>query len=518
MKIDMLQKALAIRAKGWSIIPVSRKAKTPLLSWKKYTQELATRKQIKRWWKEYPDANIGIVTGKISNLTVVDIEEGGDYSYLPETKTVSTGGNGFHFYYQYSDSVTNAVRIKELTDIRNNGGYVVAPPSLHSSGKRYKWKTKVKITPFPVELFHKELVEQGNTDWDEILEGAGSGSRNEKAAKVCGLFLTKTPYKLWEKLAWPAVKDWNQRNRPPMTETELRSVFESISQRAKYHREDSEREIFTLSSLTKKHRKEIQNRKNGIDDLVPSGLDSIDASMNGGFRKGDLILIGARPSVGKTALALSIAYNAAKKGKHVLFFSIEMDAIDIYDRLLAFALNERCSNIIKGDIKRKKLKIGYKRMKKLPFSIAELAKATSDEVIDVVKEHLISNKIDLIVVDYLQFLRDKPDSNGNDNQRVGKISKNLKMLARITNIPVISPVQLTRNADGKSPQLKDLRDSGNLEADADIVFLLHRLQDQEKRDRAELHIAKNRKGETNKTFLKFDVRTTRYTSSRRTTI
>ena len=518
MKISMLKKALALREKGWSIIPIERKKKTPILQWNKYTKKYATRKEIRKWWKQKPNANIGIITGKISNLTVVDVERGGDISYLPATKSVKTGGGGYHFYYQYSETIKNAVRIKPLTDIRNNNGYVVAPPSLHSSGKRYKWLAKIKTSPFPAEVFHKDLVEQSKTDWETLLEGASAGARNDSAAKVCGLFLTKTPFSLWERLAWPGVKDWNKRNHPPMSENELRSVFESIANRAQYHKEDREKEIFTLSSLTKKHKKEIKMRKEGVSDLVPSGIDSIDASLNGGFRKGDLILIGARPSVGKTSLALSIAYNAAKKNKSVLFFSIEMDALDIYDRLLAFTLNVRCSDIITGEINKEKLKIGYKRMKKLPLSIAELAKATSEEVIDVVKEHLITHKIDLIVVDYLQFLRDKLDKNGTENQRVGQISKNLKLLARITNLPVISPVQLTRNADGKSPQLKDLRDSGNLEADADIVFLLHRLQDQEKRDRAELHIAKNRKGETNIMYLKFDIRTTRYLSSRRLSI
>ena len=513
----MLKRALFYRKRDISVIPVG-KNKKPLFSWKEYTRRLPTRSEIKEWWKEYPDANVAIITGEISGLTVIDIEKGGKRKYLPDTLIAKTGGGGYHYYYKYTVRFKNGVRVKPLTDLRNNSGYVVAPPSMHQSGKKYKWYNQEDLSPFPISLFHTEAVEEAQKNqWDDILEGVSGGSRNETATKVCGLFLTKTPFKLWEQLAWPAVKEWNQKNDPPLTEKELRGVFESISSRITYHKEDSEQEVLSMEDITVQHRKIMKERKSGKLEGVPSGLKALDLKLNGGFKAGDLILIGARPSVGKTALALSFSYNAARKGHKVLFFSIEMSSIDIYDRMLAYITKRKCNDIIQGTAPTKLIKKAYTKAKKLNLSIVELAKATSDEVIEVVKSKLIEDKVDLIVVDYLQYLRDSEGKNGNSASRIGKISANLKMLARMTNIPVISPVQLNRKSEhrtNKRPELSDLRDSGNLEADADVVMLLNRAISEEYREKADLIIAKNRKGETGQIGLRFNSKTTRFSSQR----
>ena len=511
-KTRLQRAALKYQRRGLAIIPIGAN-KRPLFSWKKYTTKIPTRKQIKAWWIKYPYANIGIITGKISNLTVVDIEAGGNIDAYPDTLVCQTGGGGYHFYYRYTEQLKNKVRIKELTDIRNDSGYVVAPPSVHQSGKRYKWYIRKKIAPFPSHLFYEKSIEEAkSTEWDDILDGVKAGERNATAAKVCGLFLTKSPYSLWEKIAWPAVKNWNQQNQPPLSENELREVYQSISGRISYHQTDTEQEVKSLSDVTKDHSKLMKARRTGELTGIATGFEKIDHKLNGGFKKGDFIVIGARPSSGKTALALSFAFNAAKAGSNVLFFSIEMSALDIYDRLLAFVTKRCCSDIIQGNIKKKLLLKAYKRVRQLPLSLVELSRATSSQVIEVVKSQLIISQIDLIVVDYLQFLRDESQNNS-DAVRVGKISKNLKMLARMTNIPVIAPAQLSRKTDYRAtqnPRLSDLRDSGNIEADADIVMLLHRLHTTEHQENAILDIAKNRKGETGAMRLRFDTRTTRF--------
>jgi len=519
IKNPMLKRALFYRKREISVIPVGRNKK-PLFKWKEYTKRLPTRTEIKQWWKDYPDANVAIITGEISGVTVVDIEKGGETDYLPNTLVSKTGGGGYHYYYKYSERFNNGVRVKKLTDIRNNSGYVVAPPSMHESGKKYKWNNKEDLAPFPIHLFHEEAVEDAKkkeNQWSELLEGVSGGMRNDSAAKVCGLFLTKTPFKLWDQLAWPAVKEWNQKNDPPLKEGELKKVFESISSRITYHREDYEQEVLSMAEITVKHKEIMEQRKTGKLEGVTTGLKALDSKLNGGFKAGDLILIGARPSIGKTSLALTFSYNAARKGKKVLFFSIEMSSIDVYDRLLSFITNRKCNDIIQGTAPTKLLRKAYVKAKKLDLSIVELAKATSEEVIDVVKTKLIEDKVDLIVVDYLQYLRDSEGKNGNSASRIGKISKNLKMLARMTNIPVVSPVQLNRKSEGRSnktPELFDLRDSGDLEADADVVMLLSRSIIGEYREKAFLQIAKNRKGETGNLNLKFNSKTTRFSAYR----
>lgn len=502
--------ALRLRERGISVIPVGQDKK-PLFPWKEFSERIATRKEIKKWWSKWPDANLAIVTGKISNLTVVDIEEGGLTDYLPETLTVKTGGGGYHYYYRYTDKFKNAVRIKDLTDIRNDNGYCIAPPSLHKSGKYYEYSSRKAIAQFPDHLFLAQIIKQKKNDWPELMKGAPAGRRNETAAKVCGMILTSTPMSKWEYIAWPAVQQWNTYNKPPLDEDELRLTFDSISGRVLFSQNDSEKEIFDLKSLADKHQ---EQKKAGKVKVVPTGFSVLDSYLNGGVRPGDLVLIGARPSVGKSSFALSAAYNAAKLGKKVLFFSIEMTSLDLYERLLSFETGLSCTSIINGTANKKAVQVGYENLSKLSISVVELSRATSRDVERITQEFLMEKGIDLIVVDYLQFLSDKVSKNSSDANRVGSISRNLKSLARSTMIPVMCPTQLNRKSEegGKvrEPRLADLRDSGNLEQDADVVILLHRKPDGDDKDRTNVIVAKNRKGETGRLDLNFNLMTTEF--------
>ena len=149
---NCLEYALNYLKKGLSIIPVG-KDKVPLIPWKKYQERHPTEGEVREWWKLHPEANVGIITGKISNLLVVDVEKGGDISKLPKTAVIKTGGGGWHFYYKYRAGHENKTRILPLTDIRGEGGYVVAPPSIHASGNRYEVLKEVPLAEFPVGFF-----------------------------------------------------------------------------------------------------------------------------------------------------------------------------------------------------------------------------------------------------------------------------------------------------------------------------------------------------------------------------
>lgn len=504
--------ALSYLSKGLSVIPVG-KDKKPLFSWKEFTERRPTKAEIEKWWTEFPKAGVAIITGKISNLTVIDVEKDGQIDYLPPTLTIKTGGGGFHFYYRYCEKYKNAVRIRELTDIRNDGGYVIAPPSRHQSGNKYKISVKRQISMFPSHLFLTEsLKEAKETRWEEIFKPAEKGERNARAASICGVILTKVPYSLREQVAWPALLNWNSNNDHPLQERELRTVFDSIASRVTFAQEDSEKEVKDIKTLIEDHKKKTEEQEKGELRCVTTGFQTLDEYLNGGWKKGELILIGARPSVGKTSLALTFASNAAAAGHSVLFFSIEMGSIDIFERLLSFVTKIPCSDIIKGEVKQEILEKGYDKIKKMKIDIAELAKADSNEVISVVKRILLEKKIDLIVVDYLQFLRDK-NKGGTEAVRVGKISANLKMLARMTEIPVICPAQLNRKPEDRSNRecrISDLRDSGNLEQDADVVLLLNRNPEGDERANSKISIAKNRKGQTGVILATFDLSTTKF--------
>jgi len=266
--------------------------------------------------------------------------------------------------------------------------------------------------------------------------------------------------------------------------------------------------------LKSQYRDKLRDIKDGVSLSVPTGFSDLDFILNGGMKKGDLVLVGARPSVGKTSLAVSMAYNAAIKGFSVLFFSLEMTSLDLYEKFLSIATNYSYSDIVTGQAPEEVIAKGMKKIDSLKIEIAELVKATTLTITEIVKQKLLENKIDIIIVDYLHLLRDK--GNDKENIRVGRISKNLKVLARMTKIPVVALAQLRREADnrkGQVPQLSDLKESGDLEADADIVLLIHRDRLDDKQNEAEVIVAKHRKGPTGKLQMVFDLKTTRFKSN-----
>ena len=160
----MIQKAaLEYIQKNISIIPVG-KNKKPLIKWQKYQTERATVEDLNSWFKSYPEMQIAIVTGAISGLIVVDIDDPKmDLSWLPTTTIIQTGSGGYHYYYAYTTAFSNKARIRENVDIRADGGYVLAPPSWNLKGE-YKVIKKGICQPFPLNLF----VQSAKVNYQQI--------------------------------------------------------------------------------------------------------------------------------------------------------------------------------------------------------------------------------------------------------------------------------------------------------------------------------------------------------------
>ena len=229
----MLEAALKYTELGLSIIPVG-KDKIPLISWKEYQSKKASEDVIRGWFKIFPDMNIGAVTGKISGIVVVDIEKGGDSSGYPPTVTAKTGGDGRHLVYKHPGfEVPNGTRVKELTDIRGDGGYIVVAPSVSSKGS-YEWLTPFEsmadLAEMPEIVKTISLKTESEKKWLAGKDGVSEGSRNDTAASLAGKILTSTDPKLWESIGWEQLKVWNNKNTKPLQERELRGVWESIKQ------------------------------------------------------------------------------------------------------------------------------------------------------------------------------------------------------------------------------------------------------------------------------------------------
>lgn len=240
-----------------------------------------------------------------------------------------------------------------------------------------------------------------------------------------------------------------------------------------------------------------------------TGLDTGFIDLNkklGGFHKSDLILIAARPGMGKTAFALNLVANAAIRSKaNVAVFSLEMSKEQLVQRLLSSQSNVALDSISKGKIaddEWKKLTDAMTILSSSGIFIDDTPGIKVSEIRSKCRKLKMEKGLDMIMIDYLQLMEADGRAD-NRQQEVSKISRSLKILAKEMNCPVVALSQLSRNTEsGKdhTPKLSDLRDSGAIEQDADIVMFIYRDEyytkmETKKKDLAEIIIAKNRHGE-----------------------
>jgi len=245
---EMYQKAFEYLARGYSVIPL-RRNKTPLLKENiVYQRERRpSDEEIEKWFlKKSNVPNIGICTGKISGITVVDIDTGGDavtsLEAFPETLTIETPTGGYHLYYQYTDAIgqsANQYPQFPHVDIRNDGGYVVAPPSFcdyQKNKKRiagaYKVVKQLPVAPFPVELFEKKKSTKPSASIDEVIKNmdtmADGDGRNVVLTKVVGKILQISND---DAISLTMALGANQQFKDPLPKKEVETIFQSIAKR-----------------------------------------------------------------------------------------------------------------------------------------------------------------------------------------------------------------------------------------------------------------------------------------------
>jgi len=239
---------------------------------------------------------------------------------------------------------------------------------------------------------------------------------------------------------------------------------------------------------------------------VPSGFRDLD-QLSAGFQKSDLIIVAARPSVGKTAFTLNVARNAAVVNKaKVMFFSLEMSAEQLAMRLLAAEAAVDGHRLRTGQLQDQdwqRLGTGLATLAEADIFIDDTPNCSLPEVRAKSRQVAMEHGLDLIIIDYLQLmtLPAKPGQQPNRQQEISEISRSLKGLARELNVPVIALSQLSRSVEqrqDKRPMLSDLRESGAIEQDADMVAFLYRDDyydpESDKKNRVEVIIAKHRNG------------------------
>lgn len=288
-----------------------------------------------------------------------------------------------------------------------------------------------------------------------------------------------------------------------------------ISQRSK-----SQDFVHIKEELPKAYERIEKLNKDGKEDRlrgVPTGFPKIDDKLSG-LQRSDLVILGARPSYGKTSLALDMARNASLAGHNVGVFSMEMSGEQIIDRLIASQAQVPLWRLRTGKIRNETdfalIQQSLDELSDTSLFVEDTPSPNILHVRSMARKLQVQHGLDLVIIDYLQLIQ--PRSNIDSTvQQVTEISRGLKSLARELNIPVLAVSQLSRAVDkreNKNPRLSDLRQSGSLEQDADVVMFLHRedrgsnidqLTDEEE-NIVEVIIAKHRNGPLGRIKLRFD--------------
>ncbi len=309
----------------WSVIPVGED-KRPIASWKD-SQEKAlsvaefdaviARNSTKK------TSGMGLVTGKISGITVVDFDEGSEDLFKDiRTPTVRTGGGGKHYYFKYTPRISQGVNTTLHIDIRNDGGYAILPPSVSTKGI-YSWIISpdesflAELPDWFVEMYQSQVVEH---HWS--FEGATEGNRNDTSVSVAGSLINSMPNNL--DLAYTAFETWNTRNDPPIEVEQLKATFEwCVNKHGENH------PPVTPSSVASA----FEGAKFPEESCIPTGYEWFD-SASGGIHAGSLTVVSAQTGVGKSLVLLNMIDHVLRNSnRRVTYLDLENGRVETLERL-----------------------------------------------------------------------------------------------------------------------------------------------------------------------------------------
>lgn len=542
--------AMYLRA-GLTPLPVKVRAKAPtMVPWAEYQERQPSLDDVRRWWKEWPSANVGLVTG--NGFLVLDLDgpqaeellssEGIELPFDAPRVRTGRAESGEHVWLRISKDLHIRPKVSLITnhrgsavDIRCDGAMAMAPPSVHPSGQTYIWTSSwdgsmesIPMAPASLlELISKrygadsgQMLRMADEEFVRLLSGVAAGERNHTCARLAGKLLQwGVPAPLAATIL-DAV--FAPRCEPPMPMREVRQVVDSIARRHERSRAKDAGDKKPLlvpgaDIAAMKSALQCDERR----DVVPTPWSRLNSLLGGGFKAGEYILLGARPGTGKTAFALQCAWYAARSVP-VLFISLEMSARALDRRMFAQMTGVQAVQFEEGS----KSTAAMRALERIDDEVRRMLLRHSEEAFTV---RLINEAAEsmrdagippgLIVVDYLQLLRGESPTRMDRRQQVEAISRDLVRLAKVWNCPLMVLSALSRPQDSygnkgetlsaeRPPTLASLRESGQLEHDADLVLLMHRAKDES--PVTIVNVAKHRDGQLGRINMNFDGETLRF--------
>lgn len=448
-------------SKGFSVFPVNGE-KRPLVDWKDYQNRYATEDEINAWCALLEPEGIGMATGKLSGVLVVDIDDPEKTYGFDSPVQIKTQSGGRHMWYKWQPGIRNTVRIDgKPIDVRGDGGYVVLPPTRGIKGK-YEWLKHDfdKMPNFP-DIKTEEQYKPALTE----LPNASEGHRNNTAIQVAGHIIANTKEKAWETVAWTAFRQWNNELcEPPLTERELRMTFDSCCtmQKRKHPNEEPLANIYYGQDLDLHYQKIANKWGSGLTTSYPI-LDNYFK-----FLPEHLYLISAPTHQGKTTLALNFAAKIASFGSNVLFCSLEQG---VY-------ITPMIKTILGGPI---------------PATLGMMESdnfLSTEYLIDSVAK--LSKTPDLIVIDHLHFM--KKDISKGVTAGLDQMIGDVQIAAKKMSLPILVIAHLRKLNDTKAPTLDDLRDSSYLAQIPSVIMLMKMDEDNNgnTKDSGTIFLRKNR--------------------------
>jgi len=442
--------------RGWSVFPVilsldekGKVAKKPAIAWREYQERLPTEVELHKWFDEEKYNGIGLITGKISRVVVVDVDslENKDFYSSSTVKTIS---GGWHLYYKWDEEIRNDVGIEDKPlDFRGDGGFVVLPGSSlgdqsyswdRDAGNMYldilpeKIKALLKIRKTVAPVSHTDIAVDGFPEGHE-------GNRNNTAAQVAGIICKNISSKLLPIVGYGIFSYWNKiKCHPSLSDSELRLTWQSIYQLDKRNNPEEPEHvaIHRGEAVTAEYEKRKLEYGNGMG----TGFTALDKYFS--FLPDHLYLLSAPTFHGKTTLALNIAARIASYGENVLFCSLEQGVF----------IAPRIESIVG----------------RFPETLSVLE---SDRTITIQKltEYIRQKNPKIVFIDHLHFI--KKEGRG-VTEDIDQMMIALQNMAKELHMPVFVIAHVRKlNAD-REPVLDDLRDSSSLSQIPSVVLLLYR--------------------------------------------